>query len=86
MMERYALAKTRVGEIPEEQEAAQPYLDFFHKTASYMRIFFRKIIKLPMEIRYTQQRSWESTENCFLFFMQSFAALLCTLMKSGQRK
>lgn len=36
MMERYALAKTRVGEIPEEQEAAQPYLDFFQKTAGFL--------------------------------------------------
>lgn len=36
MMERYALAKTRVGEIPGEHDAAQPYLDFFHKTAEFL--------------------------------------------------
>lgn len=36
IMERFSLAKERVGEIIKETETAQPYLDFFQKTAGFL--------------------------------------------------
>ena len=36
MMERYELAKMRVSQIPGEKTVAQPYLDFFKKTADFL--------------------------------------------------
>lgn len=36
IMERFFLAKERVGEIVRETDAAQPYLDFFQKTAAFL--------------------------------------------------
>ncbi|MDO4308237.1 MAG: aminopeptidase [Eubacteriales bacterium] len=36
-MERYSLAKARVGEIVTETEIRQPYLDFFQKTAAFLQ-------------------------------------------------
>lgn len=36
MMERYALAKTRVTEIPLEEAVPEPYRDFFRKTAEFL--------------------------------------------------
>ena len=62
MMERYALAKTRVGEIPEEQEAAQPYLDFFQKTAGFL-------LKTIQVMEKTGEQSLEElqTENRVLY-------------------
>lgn len=37
MMERYALAKTRVMEIAEEKVLTEPYLSFFQKTAGFLK-------------------------------------------------
>ncbi|MEI3412227.1 MAG: hypothetical protein V8Q57_02680 [Blautia sp.] len=37
LMERYALAKERVGEIVEEKAVRTPYLGFFEKTAVFLK-------------------------------------------------
>ena len=37
LMERYALAKERVGEIVEEKVVRTPYLGFFQKTAVFLK-------------------------------------------------
>lgn len=37
IMERYSLAKERVGEIVNETEIIEPYLDFFQKTAAFLQ-------------------------------------------------
>ena len=37
LMERYALAKERVGEIVEEKVVRTPYLGFFQKTAAFLK-------------------------------------------------
>ena len=37
IMERYALAKERIGEIISEREVQKPYLDFFCKTAVFLQ-------------------------------------------------
>lgn len=38
IMERYSLAKERIGEIVSEREVQEPYVDFFRKTASFLRL------------------------------------------------
>lgn len=37
IMERYSLAKDRVGEVVTEREVKEPYLDFFRKTAAFLQ-------------------------------------------------
>lgn len=43
MMERYSLAKERVGELVTEAETEQPYLDFFQKTAAFLKLTIQVI-------------------------------------------
>lgn len=37
IMERYSLAKERIGEIVSEREVQEPYQEFFHKMASFLQ-------------------------------------------------
>ena len=71
--ERYDLAVERILEIREEKTVAEPYLEFFTKTAgkncpwkscagrirSAIRIFCRRTTRLPMQVRIMRQRCWE---------------------------
>ena len=71
--ERYDLAVERIREIREEKTVAEPYLDFFTKTAGFhlkncawkipgiIRIFCRKIIRPLIQVRIMRQRYWEKS-------------------------
>ena len=40
IMERFALAKERIMEIPEENAVPEPYCDFFRKEAQFLQKTF----------------------------------------------
>ena len=58
--ERYELAKARVSEIKDENTVKEPYLDFFHKTASFLeetvKIMEQDTRQLSLEVLENQNR------------------------------
>ena len=58
--ERYELAKARVAEIKDENTVKEPYLDFFHKTASFLeetvKIMEQDTRQLSLEVLENQNR------------------------------
>ena len=58
--ERYELAKARVSEIKDENTVKEPFLDFFHKTASFLeetvKIMEQDTRQLSLEVLENQNR------------------------------